>query len=46
MQASMRYAKANNDKVSDYDDSKEDSWLVYQDCKYTFFFFLEDIILL
>jgi len=36
--ASMRYAKANNVKVSDYDDTKPDSWLVYQDCKYTFFF--------
>lgn len=34
----MRYAKANNEKISDYDDTKEDSWLVYQDCKYTFFF--------
>jgi len=39
VQASMRYAKANNEKVSDYDDSKEDSWLVYQDCKYTLIFF-------
>ncbi|KAL4135021.1 hypothetical protein QTP88_006689 [Uroleucon formosanum] len=32
VQASMRYAKANNEKTSDYDDTKEDSWLVYQDC--------------
>ncbi|KAL4092514.1 hypothetical protein QTP88_027013 [Uroleucon formosanum] len=31
VQASMRYAKANNEKTSDYDDTKEDSWLVYQD---------------
>lgn len=32
MQASMRYAKANNHKVPDYDETKPKSWLVYQDC--------------
>jgi len=31
-QASMRYAKANNEKTSDYNTSKPNSWLVYQDC--------------
>lgn len=32
VQASMRYAKANNPKVPDYDETKEKSWLIYQDC--------------
>lgn len=31
-QASMRYAKANNHKVPDHDETKPKSWLVYQDC--------------
>lgn len=31
-QASMRYAKANNENTSDYDATKPKSWLVYQDC--------------
>ncbi|XP_025199346.1 uncharacterized protein LOC112597488 [Melanaphis sacchari] len=31
-QASMRYAKANNEKTPDYDSTKPKSWLVYQDC--------------
>ncbi|KAE9521294.1 hypothetical protein AGLY_018313 [Aphis glycines] len=32
VQASMRYAKANNLKSPNYDETKEKSWLVYQDC--------------
>ena len=28
----MRYAKANNHKMSDYDETKPKSWLVYQYC--------------
>ncbi|XP_050063297.1 uncharacterized protein LOC126552630 [Aphis gossypii] len=32
VQASMRYAKANNLKFPNYDETKEKSWLVYQDC--------------
>ncbi|XP_050064727.1 uncharacterized protein LOC126553627 [Aphis gossypii] len=31
-QASMRYAKANNEKIQDYDPTKSKSWIVYQDC--------------
>jgi hypothetical protein len=31
-QASMRYAKTNNENTSDYDETKPKSWLVYQDC--------------
>ncbi|KAF0713104.1 Uncharacterized protein FWK35_00032501 [Aphis craccivora] len=31
-QASMRYAKANNEKTPDYDPTKPKSWLIYQDC--------------
>ncbi|CAI6376907.1 unnamed protein product [Macrosiphum euphorbiae] len=31
-QASMRYAKANNEKTPDYDPAQPKSWLVYQDC--------------
>jgi len=38
VQASMRYAKANNPKVPDYDDTQEKSWLIYQDCKFQNFF--------
>jgi hypothetical protein len=30
-QASMKYAKANNENTSDYDETKPKSWLVYQD---------------
>lgn len=36
MQASMRHAKANNINTPDYDETKEKSWLIYQDCKYIF----------
>ncbi|XP_026819198.1 uncharacterized protein LOC113557856 [Rhopalosiphum maidis] len=32
VQASMRHAKANNIKTPDYDETKEKSWLIYQDC--------------
>eukprot|EP00102_Acyrthosiphon_pisum_P019360 XP_016656570.1 PREDICTED: uncharacterized protein LOC103308039 [Acyrthosiphon pisum] len=32
VQASMRYAKANNIKTPDYDKTKDKSWLIYQDC--------------
>ncbi|KAL4090133.1 hypothetical protein QTP88_025032 [Uroleucon formosanum] len=32
VQASMRYAKANNAKTPGYDEMKEKSWLIYQDC--------------
>ncbi|XP_022164231.1 uncharacterized protein LOC111029520 [Myzus persicae] len=32
-QASLRYGKANNYKTSNYDSSKPDSWLIYQDCE-------------
>ena len=39
MQASMRYAKANNPKTPGYDEMKEKSWLIYQDCKYKYFIF-------
>lgn len=31
--ASLRYGKANNYKTSNYDSSKPDSWLIYQDCE-------------
>jgi len=34
---SKRYAKANNMKTPGYDETKEKSWIVYQDCKYIFF---------
>lgn len=34
VQASMRYAKANNHTVEDYDKTKDDSWIIYQDCKF------------
>jgi len=37
VQASKRYAKANNNKTPDYDDTKEKSWIIYQDCKFFFF---------
>ncbi|XP_029341911.1 uncharacterized protein LOC115033494 [Acyrthosiphon pisum] len=32
VQASKRYAKANNVKTPGYDDTKEKSWIIYQDC--------------
>ena len=38
VQASMRHAKANNHKAPGYNKSKSESWLVYQDCKFFFFF--------
>jgi len=28
----MRYAKANNEKIQDYDPTKSKSWIVYQEC--------------
>ncbi|XP_026819648.1 uncharacterized protein LOC113558395 [Rhopalosiphum maidis] len=31
-QASMRYGKANNLKTPEYETSKPDSWIIYQDC--------------
>ncbi|KAL4132044.1 hypothetical protein QTP88_009265 [Uroleucon formosanum] len=31
-QASMRYAKSNNEKTPDYNQANPKSWLVYQDC--------------
>jgi len=39
VQASMRYAKANNAKTPGYDDTKEKSWIIYQDCEYILLFF-------
>ncbi len=33
-QASMRYAKPNNEKTPDFNPSDPKSWLVYQDCKF------------
>jgi len=35
----MQYAKANNAKTPGYDETKEKSWLIYQDCKYKYFIF-------
>jgi len=35
VQASMRYGKANNNTTPEYDETKDDSWIIYQDCKYT-----------
>ena len=32
-QASLRYAKANNHTVHDYDSSKTNTWITYLDCK-------------
>ncbi|KAF0703980.1 Uncharacterized protein FWK35_00030364 [Aphis craccivora] len=32
VQASKRYAKAKNEKTPDYDDTKDKSWIIYQDC--------------
>ncbi|XP_060859702.1 uncharacterized protein LOC132936907 [Metopolophium dirhodum] len=32
VQASKRYGKANNEKTPDYDETKEKSWIIYQDC--------------
>jgi len=37
VQASKRYAKANNMMTPGYDDTKEKSWIIYQDCKSFFF---------
>ena len=37
MQASKRYATANNVKTPGYDETKEKSWIIYQDCEYIFF---------
>ena len=31
-QASMRYAKANNCTTHDFDTTKPESWMIYQDC--------------
>lgn len=39
MQASKRYGKANNEKTPGYDDTKEKSWIIYQDCKYILLIF-------
>ncbi|VVC43751.1 Ribonuclease H-like domain,DNA polymerase, palm domain [Cinara cedri] len=33
VQASKRYGKANNYTVEDYDKTKENAWIIYQDCK-------------
>ncbi|XP_060876104.1 uncharacterized protein LOC132949299 [Metopolophium dirhodum] len=33
VQASKRYGKANNEKTPDYDETKDKSWIIYQDCK-------------
>ena len=38
MQASMRYEKANNHTAPDFDETKPKSWLIYQDCKFYFYF--------
>ncbi|XP_026819595.2 uncharacterized protein LOC113558329 [Rhopalosiphum maidis] len=32
VQTSKRYAKANNEKTPGYDEVKEKSWIIYQDC--------------
>jgi len=40
VQASMRYAKANNYKTPTFDNEKPKSWLIYQDCKLFLFNFL------
>ncbi|KAL4153079.1 hypothetical protein QTP88_000912 [Uroleucon formosanum] len=32
VQVSKRYAKANNAKTPGYDETKEKSWIIYQDC--------------
>jgi len=36
VQASMGHAKANNINTPDYDETKEKSWIIYQNCKYIF----------
>jgi len=41
VQASKRYAKENNVKTPDYDDTKDKSWIIYQDCKYICLFFIK-----
>jgi len=40
----MRYAKANNPQVPDYDDTQRKSWLIYQDCKYNLFKIFSKIV--
>ncbi|XP_025405078.1 uncharacterized protein LOC112679477 [Sipha flava] len=45
VQASKRYAKANNVMTPGYDVSKDKSWIIYQDCTF-FFFFLNLLILI
>jgi len=35
-QASMRYAKPNNERTPDYNPADPESWLVYQDCKFIY----------
>lgn len=37
VQASKRYAKANNVKTPGYNETKDKSWIIYQDCKYNFY---------
>ncbi|KAF0710215.1 Uncharacterized protein FWK35_00029103, partial [Aphis craccivora] len=32
VQASKRYAKANNEKTPDYDETKDKLWIIYQNC--------------
>jgi hypothetical protein len=44
VQASKRYAKANNIKTPDYDETKEKSWIIYQDCKYIFYFIFSNFV--
>ena len=46
MQASKRYAKANNIKTPGYDAGKPDSWIVYQDCEHIFSKFINFFILI
>ena len=39
VQAIKRYGKATNNKTLDYDETKEKSWIIYQDCKFFFYNF-------
>jgi hypothetical protein len=39
VQASRRFARSNNEKTPGFDCNQPKSYLVYQDCKYDFFFF-------
>ncbi|VVC38048.1 DNA polymerase, palm domain [Cinara cedri] len=32
VQTSKRYAKANNHTMTDFDETKDNSWIIYQDC--------------